>query len=115
MISYLLTPCMYAHFDLCLHYCLGNPRWREYLKTHRNELNTDLAPIADELLCIFRKHISNTLYHKVYRAFNPIVKISLLLDVVYEHNDTDIYVQFCDAVKILGFRELSQELRSILD
>lgn len=81
----------------------------------RHHLIIDLAPVADKLLWILCKHISNTEYQKIYSTVNPSFKMNLLLDAIYVRNDTEIYVQFCDAVKIVGCKNLSQELRNLLD
>ena len=100
---------------LCL--VLGNPRWKENLYSHRHELSTDLAPVVDELLLILRKHISNTEYHDIYSTVNPMNKTNLLLESICKraHNGLDIYLHFCDAVRVTKFFGLSQELMSYVD
>ena len=73
-----------------------------------------LAAVADQLVLYLRPYISEDEYYGIFNKGSAIMKMAMLIDAICARKEATIYDKFCDAVKMVKFNELSEELKSYL-
>ena len=73
------------------------------MKSHRLELTTDLATVADSLLYALRSSISDSEYHDISGTGNPVKKMDKLLEAICARHDDQVFATFCTALKKVKF------------